>query len=351
METLDGGSLSAYFLSANRGKKSIAIDLKTEIGQRIIRALASESDVLIENFKTGNLAKYGLDYSTLKKINPKLIYCSITGFGQTGPYSTFPGYDYVIQAMSGLMSVTGEKNGLPMRVGIPVADLFTGLNAVVGILAALYFRQQTGKGQHIDLALFDTMVSMLSTQNMNYLVGKQTPSRTGIRNPNVVPYQLLKTRNGYIVIAVGNDDQFQKLCSLLELDDLKHDKRFITNSARLKNQDDLIEKISRKVATHSLDFLLKACAKIGVPAGPVNSIPEALSCEQIKHREIVFNLESSDTIEGFIPQLRNPLKFSEMENGSLRTPPKLGQNTDEILRFLGFKDSDIDYLKKSKAIQ
>lgn len=183
LETLDGGSLSAYFLSANRGKKSIAIDLKTEIGQRIIRALASESDVLIENFKTGNLAKYGLDYSTLKKINPKLIYCSITGFGQTGPYSTFPGYDYVIQAMSGLMSVTGEKNGLPMRVGIPVADLFTGLNAVVGILAALYFRQQTGKGQHIDLALFDTMVSMLSTQNMNYLVGKQTPSRTGIRNP------------------------------------------------------------------------------------------------------------------------------------------------------------------------
>ena len=307
---------AAYFHSCNRGKRSVVADFRTEQGQELVRRLVADADILIENFKLGGLAKYGLDYESLSKVNPRLIYCSITGFGQTGPYAHRAGYDYIIQGMSGLMSITGDPDGQPQRVGVAVTDLFTGLYSVSGILAALYQRERTGRGQHVDMALLDCAVSITANQAMNYLATGTPPGRTGNYHPNLTPYQVFDCADGFIIIATGNDSQYRRLCRILGLDDMAEAPDFLTNADRVKNREEMIARLMARTREHTKADLLAACEAEGVPAGPINDMAEVFEDPQVQARGMRIAPEG-------IPGVRSPFRFSDAELSLDRASPKL----------------------------
>jgi len=329
----DGENLSAaYFHACNRGKRSITADFTTEEGQEIVRALCRDADVVIENFKVGGLKKYGLDYESLKAINPRLVYCSITGFGQTGPYAKQAGYDFIIQGMSGLMSVTGEPDREPQKVGLAVADIFTGLYAATAIQAALIHADRTGEGQWIDMALFDVQSAVMANQAMNYLVSGKSPNRMGNAHPNIAPYEVVPTSDGHLILAVGNDGQFARLCAILGLDGLPGDPRFATNRARLDNRAALTAAISAETSKRPRADLLYACVENGVPAGPINRIGEMFADPQIVARGLRLDLE--DGHGNAIPSVRTPILMSASPLSYERPSPRLGAHTEEILEEL-----------------
>ncbi|WP_370270228.1 CaiB/BaiF CoA transferase family protein [Nioella sp.] len=307
---------AAYFHSCNRGKRSVVADFRTEEGQEMVRGLVADADILIENFKLGGLAKYGLDYESLSKVNPRLIYCSITGFGQTGPYAHRAGYDYIIQGMSGLMSITGDPDGQPQRVGVAVTDLFTGLYSVSGILAALYQRERTGQGQHVDMALLDCAVSITANQAMNYLATGTPPGRTGNYHPNLTPYQVFDCADGFIIIATGNDSQYRRLCRILDLDDMAEAPDFLTNADRVKNREEMIARLMARTRECTKADLLAACEAEGVPAGPINDMAEVFEDPQVQARGMRIAPEG-------IPGVRSPFRFSDAELSLDRASPKL----------------------------
>ncbi|WP_321830617.1 CaiB/BaiF CoA-transferase family protein [Thalassovita sp.] len=310
---------AAYFHSCNRGKASITVDFRTPEGQEQVRELVRDADILIENFKVGGLAKYGLDYDSLKAVNPGLIYCSITGFGQTGPYAHRAGYDYIIQGMSGLMSITGDPDGQPQRVGVAVTDIFTGVYAVSGILAALHQRHQTGKGQHVDMALMDVAVSVTANQAMNYLTTGTPPGRTGNYHPNLTPYQVFDCADGHIIIATGNDAQYQRLCGLLGLDWMADAPEFLKNADRVANRDRMIDLLMGETRKRSKAELLAGCEERGIPAGPINDMAEVFEDPQVQARGMKVTLDG-------IPGVRAPFTFSDAELKLDAPSPKLGEN-------------------------
>ncbi|TQV89851.1 CaiB/BaiF CoA transferase family protein [Aliikangiella coralliicola] len=344
--------ISAYFLSANRGKYSLAIDISCIEGQSIIRRLVREADILVENFKVNGLKRYGLDYESLKQINPGLIYCSITGFGQDGPMAAAPGYDAMIQATGGLMSITGKpdsEGGEPTKVGVAVTDLMTGMYASTAILAALNHRNSGGSGQHIDLALLDTQVAMLANQAMNYLVSGNPPERKGNGHPNIVPYQTFKCQDGFIMLAVGNDRQFCSTCNVLGILEVSEDTRFTTNANRVIHRTELISILEQRFAENRRDFWLAELSREGVPCGPVNNVAEAMAHEQIQHRNMKIEIAGDNDIQ--IPLVANPVQFSDVDINYRVPPPKLGEHTEEILRdVLNVDEDELDNLKKSNSI-
>ncbi len=315
----DGETTAAYFHGCNRGKKSITVDFRTEAGQQQVRDLVANADVLIENFKVGGLKKYGLDYDSLKTLNPRLIYCSITGFGQDGPYAHRAGYDYIIQGMSGLMSITGTPDGQPLRTGVAITDVFTGVYASTAILAALQQRQSSGTGQHIDMALLDVAVSVTANQAMNYLTTGKAPGRTGNIHPNLSPYQVFECSDGHIIIATGNDGQYQRLCTLLGLEGLANAPDFATNADRVQNREKLETHLSMATKQWTKADLLNACEDQGVPAGPINNMQEVFDDPQVIHRGMKVELEG-------VPSVRSPFKFSDAELVLKRPSPTLGQD-------------------------
>ncbi|MEB2843202.1 CoA transferase [Rhizobiales bacterium RZME27] len=330
VESVLGENLSAaYYHSTNRGKRSIAIDLKTEEGQATVRELAARADVLIENFKRGGLEKYGLDYESLKAINPKLVYCSITGFGQDGPYADLAGYDYIVQGMSGFMSVTGAPDGEPMKAGVAIADIFTGIYAVTAIQAALIHVMRTGEGQLVDMALLDVQAGILANQNMNYLVSGTAPSRLGNSHPNISPYEVVPVADGHIILAIGNDGQFRRLTRILGIEAMADDPLFATNKARVASRAGVRGMVTAETAKWQKADLLEACGKAAVPAGPINSIAEMFDDPQVIARKLRIDLEAEDGT--VIPGVRSPIVLSETPLHYHRPSPALGEHTDEIL--------------------
>ncbi|MFT5742796.1 MAG: crotonobetainyl-CoA:carnitine CoA-transferase CaiB-like acyl-CoA transferase [Paracoccaceae bacterium] len=321
--TPNGDQSAAYFHCCNRGKRSVVIDFRTPKGRADLLGLIADADILIENFKVGGLAKYGLDYDSLRKAHPRLIYCSITGFGQDGPYAERAGYDYIIQGMSGLMSVTGDPDGQPQKVGVAITDIFTGVYASTAILAAIHQRATTGKGQHIDMALLDVATSVMANQAMNYLSSGKVPQRLGNAHPNIVPYQVFDCSDGYIIIAVGNDGQFRKFCAVLGVDALADDPDFATNPARLQNRDALTALLAEQTAKMTKAELLASCETKGVPAGPINDMDDVFADPQIIHRGMKVDLDG-------VPGVRTPIKFSDAELSLNRASPKLGEGQDII---------------------
>ncbi|MHC0052278.1 CaiB/BaiF CoA transferase family protein [Actibacterium sp. D379-3] len=319
----DGDCSAAYFHGCNRGKRSIAVDFRTPEGQATVRDLVADADIVIENFKLGGLVKYGLDYDSLGAVNPRLIYCSITGFGQDGPYAHRAGYDFIIQGMSGLMSVTGEPDGQPQKVGVAVTDIFTGVYAVTAILAALHQRAQTGKGQQIDMALLDVATAITANQAMNYLTTGTPPTRMGNAHPNLAPYQVFDCADGHIIIATGNDGQYQRLCVLLGLPDLAQAPEFLTNADRVANRADLTDRLTTATRRFAKADLLAACEGQGVPAGPINDMAGVFDDPQIQHRRMARVLDG-------VPTVRSPLVFSDAELALDRPAPKLDEHGSEI---------------------
>jgi glutaryl-CoA transferase len=326
---------AAYFHACNRGKRSITVDFRTEEGQDIVRKLVKDADVLIENFKVGGLAKYSLDYESLKKVNPKLVYCSITGFGQDGPYAHRAGYDFMIQGMGGIMDLTGDPEGDPQKIGVAFADIFTGLYGVVGVLAALRRRDDTGEGEWVDMALLDAQVGVLANQALNYFVSGKTPKRLGNAHPNIVPYQVFPTTDGHLIIAVGNDGQFKRLCSVLGLPELADQPKFATNAARVSARTELIPILTAEIATRARDDLLTALEMEGVPAGPINSVEDVFNDEQVNHRALKVDLPASGVEGGTIASVRTPINFLNADLVLDRAAPSLGEHTQEIMAELG----------------
>ena len=324
-------SESAYYLCANRNKRSIEIDITTPEGQALIHALLEKADVFIENYKVGGLQAYGLAYGQIKSLYPRLVYCSITGFGQTGPYANRAGYDFLIQAMGGIMSVTGAPDGDPMKVGVGIADVMTGMYATVGILAALRHRDQTGEGQYIDLALLDTQVSWLINAGTSYLTSRKNPQRLGNGHPNIVPYQVFPTADFPIIIAVGNDNQFQKFCEYSAMTGVADDPDYATNVARVKNRDRLIEKISEALRQQTRDHWVSVFEKVGVPCGPVNTLEQVFADPQIRHRQAEVALDHPIAQSGKVSVIANPLKLSATPVQYRFAPPVRNQHEKEIL--------------------
>lgn len=322
---------AAYFHACNRGKKSVVIDFATPEGQAQIRKLARESDVLIENFKVGGLAKYGLDYASLRDMNPRLIYCSVTGFGQTGPYAHRAGYDYIIQGMSGIMDLTGDPDGEPQKIGVAFADIFTGLYGVIAIQAALTQRQLSGSGQHIDMSLLDSMVGVLGNQAMNFLVSGKAPRRMGNTHPNIAPYQVFPVSDGHLIIAVGNDGQFSRFCAALDLKSIQDSPDYKTNSLRVANREVLSAEISKRTRLIKRDDLLAILENAGVPAGPINTVEDVFSDPQVIARKMQINPSSESTN---VPGVRTPIQFSNTELCLEKGAPKLGEHTEAVLKDL-----------------
>jgi crotonobetainyl-CoA:carnitine CoA-transferase CaiB-like acyl-CoA transferase len=344
---------SAFYLSCNRGKRSVTVDLGTSAGRDVIRKLAASSDVLLENYKVGTLEKYGLDYAALSEINPKLIYCSITGFGQTGPYCARPGYDTIIQAMGGLMSITGLPDGAqgagPVRVGIALTDIMTGLYATIAVQQALLHRAHTGKGQFIDLSLLDVQVSALSAVAMNYLVSGNVPTRRGNRLPTVYPSDAFRCRDGYLMVIIGNDSQFRRFCETTGLTGLEQDARFRTNEVRVRNADALCEKITGNLAARPVHEWLDLLEKAQVPCAPINDIAQVFADPQVVARGM--QRELPHPLSGTAPFIANPIRFSENPVGYDRPPPLLGEHTSEVLEeVLGIGPLEIDALRSSGAL-
>ncbi|WP_404934756.1 CaiB/BaiF CoA transferase family protein [Nitratireductor sp. L15S-10] len=338
VEGADGENLSAaYYHSCNRGKRSIALDFSKPEEAEKLKKLIATADVLIENFKLGGLKKYGLDYESLTAINPRLVYCSITGFGQTGPYAPRAGYDFIIQGMSGLMSITGAPGGEPQKVGVAVSDIFTGLYSVIAIQAALRHAEATGEGQHIDMALLDSQVAVLANQNMNYLISGNSPVQMGNAHMNIAPYEVLPVKDGHIILAVGNDGQFQRFCRIVGLDDLPADERFATNPARVANRVALRERIVATLASWEKAELLGKFDANAVPASPINTIEEMFNDPQVKARGMQLTLD--DGHGAALPSVRSPINLSQTPLAYERPSPRLGEHTAEILREIG-EDSE-----------
>ncbi|MBO9124785.1 MULTISPECIES: succinate--glutarate CoA-transferase [unclassified Rhizobium] len=330
VEGADGENLSAaYYHAANRGKRSITADLRSEEGQALVRRLVATADVVIENFKLDGLVKYGLDYESLRKINPKLVYCSITGFGQTGPYASLAGYDYIVQGMSGFMSITGEPDGQPMKAGVAIADIFTGIYAVSAIEAALIHALKTGEGQLVDMALLDVQSAVLANQNMNYLISGRPPTRLGNAHPNISPYEVVPTADGYLILAIGNDSQFRRLCAILGLKGVADDERFATNKARVANRDEVRRLVSTETLKWAKADLLAACEANAVPSGAINTIEDMFNDPQIVARGLRIDLE--DSAGTVIPGVRTPVVLSRTPLSYERPSPRLGEHQEEVL--------------------
>ena len=352
----DVPGISAYFANANRNKKSIALDFTSEEGARLINRLAGEADILIENFKVGGLAKYGLDYATLSKVHPHLIYCSVTGFGQDGPDASRAGYDFMIQGMSGLMSVTGEPKdagGMPVKAGVALIDILTGLNASIAILAAVEHRNKTGEGQHIDLSLFDVGVASLANQALNYLVSDEPPQRMGNAHPNIVPYQAFETADGHIILAVGNDSQFQRFCAVAGQPELAEDSRFSTNINRVISRDILVPLLEPLLREDTTDNWLVRLAAVSVPAGPVNDLARVFDEPQARHRGLASLAEAEDGVHSIShPMVASPLRLSSTPASTRLPAPFLGAHTRRVLQsVLGVEDDTINQLEARGIIQ
>jgi crotonobetainyl-CoA:carnitine CoA-transferase CaiB-like acyl-CoA transferase len=341
---------SAYYLSANRGKQSVAINIASAEGQELVRKLAASADVFIENYLVGKLASYGLDYERLRAINPRLVYCSITGFGQTGRYRDRPGYDFIFQAMGGMMSITGEPDGTPQKVGVAFSDLMTGMYATVAILAALRHRDATGRGQYIDLALLDVQVAALANMNMNYLISGRVPKRMGNAHANLVPYQVFACIDGHVVVAVGSDGLFRSLCKGLGVPDLADDSRFNTNPGRVRNRAALIEILDNIFANRPVAELTAQLHAEGVPAGPINDLAQVFADPHVKDREMVVNVEHP--VAGMTPLVASPIRLSETPVKYNVPPPVLGQHTESVLtQLISLTGEEIARLKQGNIIQ
>ena len=335
---------SAYYLAANRGKKSVTIDLASEAGQAAVRALAAKCDVVLENYKVGQLKKYGLDYDSLREVNPGVVYCSVTGFGQTGPWSHRPGYDFIIQGIGGLMSITGEADdrpgGGPQKVGVAVVDLMTGMYATQAVIAALFHRERTGEGQYIDMALLDAQVAMLANMNTNYLVGGEPPRRWGNAHPNLVPYQTFKASDGWIIVAVGNDEQYRRFCEVGGRPELVTDPRFLRVRDRIVNREALIPLLAEMIAPRTMQRWIDDLEAAGVPCGPINTLDKVFENPQVQSRGLRIDLEREDT--GPIPLVGSPIRMSATPVRYELPPPRLGEHTQEVLRdLLGWSDEEI----------
>lgn len=344
---------SAYYQCANRAKKSVTIDIAQPEGQTLVRELAARCDVLLENFKVGDLARYGLGYAHIREINPRIVYCSITGFGQTGPYKDRAGYDFMVQGMGGLMSVTGERDGLPgagpQKVGVAVADLMTGMYSTVAVMAALWERNASGIGQHIDMALLDTQVAWLANQNLNYLISGEPPTRLGNAHPNVTPYDAYRTLDGDAIIAIGNDGQYARFCEAAGIAELIDDPRFKDNPARIANRDALKTLISAAMAKRTTEDWIKRLEPLGVPCGPINRLDQVFANPQVVHRGL--RVDVPHPVAGMLPLVANPIKFSRTPITYEAPPPLLGQHTDEVLReVLGMSVGDIAGLRARAVI-
>jgi crotonobetainyl-CoA:carnitine CoA-transferase CaiB-like acyl-CoA transferase len=323
---------AAYFHAANRGKRSIAVDFETLEGQEIVRRLARHADVLVENFKVGGLKKYGLDFESLKAVNPRLVYCSITGFGQDGPYASRAGYDFMIQGMGGIMDLTGAPDGEPQKIGVAFADIFTGVYSVVGILAALRRRDETGIGGQVDMALLDVQVGVLANQAMNYLASGRAPTRMGNAHPNIVPYQVFPVADGHVIVAVGNDAQYRRFTAVLGAPELGADPRFASNSARVGAREVLVPVLTELTQRMTRADLLAALEREGVPAGPINSIADVFADPQVIARRMRIDLDAPEAAAGSIPSVRSPIVIDGEAMAASRPSPGLGAHTDEVLR-------------------
>ena len=341
---------SSYYLSVNRNKQSVTIDLTKKEGQALAKKIIKKCDVLVENFRAGNLKQYGLDYKSIKKINPKIIYCSITGFGQTGPYSKRGGYDYLVQAMGGIMSITGEKKGQPTKIGVGVSDIITGLYACISILSALKFRDITSQGQHIDISLMDSQVSWLSYVAQGYLTSGITPQRIGNDHPSIVPYQTVRAKNGLMVLAIANDRQFKNFCNFSGLKNLHLDPKYKNNSQRVKNRSSLNKIINKIIKAKNINFWVNGLTKVNVPCGPINDISQVFEDPQVKSRKMKIKMKHRKSKEK-IDLIASPIKFSVSKIKYKKSPPTLGEDTEVFLkRFLKMKSSYIKKLKLKNII-
>jgi len=344
---------AAYYLCANRGKRSLTLDISHPEGQTLARRLAERSDVLVENFKVGGLARYGLDYPTLAALNPRLVYCSITGFGADGPYAERPGYDFAIQGMGGLMAITGAPDGAPgggpMKVGVALADVMTGLYATIAIQAALAERAHSGEGQHIDMALLDVQVATLANQALNYLVSGVAPRRLGNAHPNIVPYQAFATADGHVILAVGNDPQYARFCRLAGHPELIDDPRFATNGARVEHRDELVPVVAGIMRERSAAEWLEDLSAAGVPASPINTLEQVFADPQVRHRGMRFDLMNGAGVA--VPQVATPIRYSRSATRSDRAPPALGEHTTEVLtEALGLAPETLAALRREGVI-
>ncbi|MEM9342327.1 MAG: CoA transferase [Pseudomonadota bacterium] len=334
-ETTEGASdLSAYYMAANRNKYSVAADISTEEGQALVKSIAAQAQIVVENYKPGGLQKYGLDYAALSAVNPGLVYCSISGFGQTGPYSHRPGYDLMAQGFGGMMSLTGEPDGAPMKVGVGIADVMCGMYAAVGVLAALRHAEATGEGQHIDVALVDSQMAWLINEGTNYLASGKVPKRRGNGHPNIVPYDVFATEDGHVIVAVGNDRQFQAFCGAIGRDDLANDARYETNPLRIENRVALTDAISETFKMKSNARILEVLQSVGVPCGPIHAVDEALSSAQAVARDAVVKVPHPDTVKGNVDLLGNPLKLSKTPIKYAKAPPRFGADTEKLAKIL-----------------
>lgn len=344
---------AAYYLAANRNKRSVTVDIATPEGQQIVRELAAQSDVVLENYKVGQLKKYGLDYASLRAVKPDLVYCSVTGFGQTGPYAHRAGYDFIVQGIGGFMSITGERDGVPgggpQKAGVAIADLATGLYSTIAVLAALAHRDRTGEGQYIDMALLDVQVALLANMNTNFLASGTPPVRWGNAHPNIVPYQTFQTSDGWIIVAVGNDGQFRKFVEAGERPELADDERFATNPARVRHRDTLVPILAEMVKTRSKTAWIDALEAAGVPCGPINDLAEVFANEQVVARGMEVALPHPCGAD--VKLVRNPVRMSATPPDARTAPPLLGAHTDDVLRdMLGYDDARIAALKAKQAI-
>lgn len=344
---------AAYYLACNRGKKSVTLDIAAAEGRELARRLALGADVLVENFKAGDLARHGLDYATLSAQNPRLVYCSITGFGQDGPYRDRPGYDFMVQGLGGLMSVTGERDELPgggpQKVGVAVSDLFTGMYATSAILAALLARERTGRGQRIDMALLDVQVAMLANLSSSYFVSGEAPRRMGNAHMNIVPYHVFRAADGFLIVAVGNDGQFARFCEVLGRPAWARDERFATNALRVHHRELLVGMISERMAERPAHEWLRELEPSGVPCGPINDLEQVFADPQVRHRGM--EVRAPHPRAGEVRMVANPIKFSETPIRHDRAPPLLGEHTDEVLRdVLGLTPDEIDAMRKRRIV-
>jgi crotonobetainyl-CoA:carnitine CoA-transferase CaiB-like acyl-CoA transferase len=343
-------SESAYYLSSNRNKRSVAIDIAKPAGQRLARRLIAGCDVMVENFKVGDMARYGLAYDDLKGELPRLIYCSISGFGQTGPYAPRAGYDFLAQGLGGIMSITGEADRPPMKVGVAIADIMCGMYAAVAILAALHHRDRSGEGQYIDLGLLDTQVAWLANIGLNYLTGGRVPQRLGNEHPNIVPYSVVPAADGFFILAVGNDGQFAKFCQFAGAPELASDPRFATNDARVRHRDELYRLLPGLTRAKPQAAWVDGLAKLGVPCGPVNDIGQVFADPQVQARGMQIAMPHPLAGKGTVDLIGNPLKLSATPVAYRRPPPTLGQHTDEVLCELGIDDAELSTLRAEGAI-
>lgn len=344
---------AAYYLAANRNKRSVTVDIATPEGQQIVRELAAQSDVVLENYKAGQLKKYGLDYDALRAVKPDIVYCSVTGFGQTGPYAHRAGYDFIIQGIGGFMSITGERDGEPgggpQKAGVAISDLATGLYSTIAVLAALAHRDRTGEGQYIDMALLDVQVALLANMNTNFLASGKPPVRWGNAHPNIVPYQTFQTSDGWIIVAVGNDGQFRKFVEAGGRAELADDERFATNPARVRHRETLVPIIADMVKTRGKQAWIDALEAAGVPCGPINDLDEVFENEQVVARGM--QVELPHPCGANVKLVRNPIRMSRTPPDARSAPPLLGEQTDDVLReLLGYDDARIAALKAKQAI-